>query len=92
MTWKSIVFFVALAALNCKEAVALCNEYSPCVRFCCDNCTIDLDVSDQPGADTFLTDYSPLLGRPCTQMFVLEPEDYPDDIWSFIAVSGVRRR
>lgn len=39
-----------------------------------------------PGADNFKGDYKILQGRLCSEMYRLEPEEMPEDDWSFLAV------
>lgn len=82
----AIIF--ALLTISNSEAIKPinCNASSPCVRFCCENCTIEADIRDQPGADSLNYDYAVLWGRPCGEMYSLEPDEYSDDVWSFLAV------
>ena len=88
--WKTFVLISTLSFISANlistENISKCTEYSPCVRFCCANCTIDFNVKDKPGADKFKRDYAIIQGRPCQKMYALEPEDYPEDAWSFQTV------
>lgn len=81
------ILFALLTISNAETVKPInCNASSPCVRFCCENCTIEADIRDQPGADSLKTDYVVLRGRACDEMYELDPDEYPDDRWSFLAV------
>lgn len=87
MKWKTVALTLICLTISVQSKdIPKCTDDSPCVRFCCENCMIDYDVRDQPGADRFKTDYVVLKGRPCGKMYALEPEDYADDAWVFLAV------
>jgi hypothetical protein len=76
------------ASLLVSKAAAdeKCNENFPCVRFCCSNCTDGFSIDDQLGAEKLKASFKVLNGRPCDQMYVLEPADYISDVWTFLAV------
>lgn len=89
MTWIAIILITASFRFNhvlADISVLECSDESPCVRFCCSNCSYDFDVKNMPGADNFKGDYKILQGRLCSEMYRLEPEEMPEDDWSFLAV------
>lgn len=81
-----IKFFVFLTLHLCAVYGQNCTAEFPCVRFCCANCTDDVDVTDQPGAENMKTNYQVLFGKPCKTMYKLEPEEYGSDAWSLSEV------
>lgn len=76
-------------------------EYKPCIRLCClesaggknERClkTQEFQVETNDGEEKTLDihsdEYGVLMGRPCNRMYQLEPQDYPDDHWTFLKVS-----
>jgi G protein-coupled receptor Mth (Methuselah protein) len=74
-------------------------EYKSCIRLCClysekqnPNCiqTTVLQVPTQKDGEISLDlendEFGILIGRPCADVYKLEPLDYPDDDWSFMKV------
>lgn len=64
--------------------------YKPCIRFCCedDQCfkssTFELPTKyGHKSIDLSTDEYGVLYGRPCKEIYRLEPEDYPEDEWNF---------
>lgn len=69
-------------------------KYRPCIRLCCDDndnntsCvktdSIIVPTSDDEiEIDLFGKQYGVLVGRPCKEMYILEPAQYEYDRWSF---------
>lgn len=85
-----LLFVILTVELRTSSALRECTKAHPCVRFCCANCTKDFDVKDQPGAEKMITDYQALFGRPCGEMYVLEPAEYPYDRWTLTEVKVFR--
>ena len=59
---------------------------STSVRFCCENCT-NFDIQDLPGAEKVQSKMNVVKGRPCDFMFMLDPKENLEDVWSFNNVS-----
>lgn len=79
-------------AQHVRGCICLCK---PCLRFCCaeNECIKDnsfmLTTEDDNEVLIDLNggDYGVLMGRPCKEMYKLDPEDYEDDQWVFVSVS-----
>lgn len=84
MILNIFALILLISAISANLVEQKCVGY-PCVRFCCTDCKIDFSISELPGAEKF-TSYVPQHGRPCKAMYALEPEDYPADVYSILAV------
>lgn len=74
-------------------------RYKNCIRICCKEdreiCVksdtlykIPLPDGDERNLDLNSNEYGVLIGKPCQEMYRLEPEDYPDDDkWVLLKVS-----
>lgn len=83
-----LLIFVLMA--NARESISSsvvenCEAGQVCVRFCCKNETIclNVDLSLVEQAKNISDDYKVIKGKPCADMY-LEIEE----IWSFTAVSN----
>lgn len=70
--------------------------YKPCLRICCDEqeCIDDNLILNIYGEDELEVEidlnqniYGVLRGRPCQELYRLEPEDYDEDKWLLLNVS-----
>lgn len=68
---------------------ANCSVDLPCIRFCNESFTTAFNISVQPGSENFKSGFKAVYGRPCQHLYALEPEDYPDETWTFLAVSHI---
>lgn len=65
-------------------------ELRPCIRLCCaeESCISDTLVvpthEEDEEIDVKGKTYGVLTGRPCEQMYKLDPQEYSDDIWYFV--------
>jgi hypothetical protein len=78
---KLEVVFVLLLQVCLVFGGKTCSDDKPCVRFCCETCQNDTDISDQPRADDVKKPFDAIFGRPCEKMFGLEVAEYEADEW-----------
>jgi Methuselah N-terminus len=75
----------------------------PCIRLCCaveeedhelcipSSATLNVPTQDEDEEISLTSKtYEVLVGRPCKQMYKLEPQDYPDDKWIFSVSRATR--
>lgn len=73
-------------------------RYRPCIRICCRGsdkmCAksdtlnkISLPDGDERSIDLNSNEFGVLEGKPCVEMYKLEPADYEDDKWVLLKVS-----
>lgn len=87
LSMKSLFLYSVVFAVVIFRSHGLdCTVDAPCVRFCCENCT-DFDIAEVKGADKLNVNVKALKGKPCTEMYVLEPFLSVDDEWELIEVS-----
>lgn len=80
------LYSVVFAAVNIYCHGLDCTVDAPCVRFCCENCT-DFDIAEINGAEKLSVNVKALKGRPCDNMYALEPFIITDDEWALLEVS-----
>jgi hypothetical protein len=78
---KLEVAFVLLLQACLVFGGKACSDDKPCVRFCCETCQNDTDISDQPRADNVKKPFVAIFGRPCEEMFGLEVDEFEEDEW-----------
>lgn len=70
-------------------------KYKPCIRICCslsngnicekpETLKVQTKQGDERIIDLNGRDYGVLMGRPCKDMYLLEPKDYDYDRWYFL--------
>lgn len=77
-------------------------EYRPCIRTCgmCDDgdlkkhCmktdvlqNVPVEDNEEKNISIFTKEFGVLMGKPCVEMYKLEPLDYVDDKWILLKVS-----
>lgn len=80
-----LIFYVLLPLIRADN----CGINEVCVRFCCahSGCNItDFNITSIPGGSSIVSEYKILKGRPCSDLYELEPFDYASDEWTFIEV------
>lgn len=72
-------------------------QYRPCIRICCQNTDkmcVKTDVlmnvplldGEERNIDLKSNEFGVLVGKPCVEMYKLEPMDYADDKWMLLKV------
>lgn len=82
----AFLYSVVLTTVIVRSHGLNCSIDAPCVRFCCTNCT-DFDIAEIDGADKLNVNVQALKGRPCGDMYALDPTTSSDDEWSLAEVS-----
>lgn len=79
-------------------------DYRPCIRTCCTlddssdlkkNClktdvlqNVPVEDGDAKNISLFTKEFGVLMGKPCAEMYKLEPQDYDYDKWVLLKVSA----